>query len=235
MKNAYIGKLFSILGDSISTLSGYSEPFHASFYDNTKKTKSGVLTPDDTWWGQIIRQLDGQLLINNSFSGSTVTKLNGYLVPSYACSDERTASLGYSDHSPDVIIIFMGINDCGYNVKLFPASDSDKNDTSFFYVAYSSMLDKLKRNYPKSELWTLTLPISKCTKMENFTFPYLQCGRHINEYNDIIRLSSKEKGCKLIELYDDNVTYDTIDGFHPNSEGMKTISNRIIQELEKEK
>jgi lysophospholipase L1-like esterase len=234
MTNKYLGKLFSILGDSISTLSGYSEPFYAAFYDNTQKIRSGVLTTDETWWGHVINQLKGQLLINNSFSGSTVTKLSGYMVPSYACSNERTSALGYPDLSPDIIMVFIGINDWGLNVKLLPSSDSEKNDTSVFYVAYNSMLDKLQKNYPNSEIWCLTLPISTCTRIDGFTFPYFRCGRHINEYNDIIRLSSNEKGCKLIELYDNNVNYDTIDGFHPNADGMKTIANRIIREIDKE-
>lgn len=57
--NRYKGKYFSILGDSISTLQGYSEPEYAVFYDTTRKLESGVLTSLDTWWGQVIEQLGG--------------------------------------------------------------------------------------------------------------------------------------------------------------------------------
>ena len=73
MKSDYKEKKFSILGDSISTLQGYSEPDYAAFYDTAHKLKSGVLTPSDTWWGIVIERLDGELLVNNSISGSTVT------------------------------------------------------------------------------------------------------------------------------------------------------------------
>ena len=63
---------FSILGDSISTFSGYSEPAGAEFYDAEKKVLSRVTSQKDTWWGRTIEALGGTLLVNNSFSGSTV-------------------------------------------------------------------------------------------------------------------------------------------------------------------
>ena len=65
----YKNKLFSVLGDSISTLEGYSVPESAVYYDTAHKLTLGVLTPKDTWWGQVIDHLGGKLLINNSFSG----------------------------------------------------------------------------------------------------------------------------------------------------------------------
>ena len=58
----YQNKYFSILGDSISTLEGYSQPREAAFYSGERKLKSGVFTPSDTWWGQVIERLGGQLL-----------------------------------------------------------------------------------------------------------------------------------------------------------------------------
>ena len=69
MDKGYKGKRFSVLGDSISTFDGYSEPDYAVFYDITHKLESGVLGPADTWWGRVIEHFGGELLVNNSFSG----------------------------------------------------------------------------------------------------------------------------------------------------------------------
>ena len=63
---------FSVLGDSISTFDGISPPggvyYGPSFGDIT-----GVRSPEDPWWMKVIRAMGGQLLANNSWSGSTVT------------------------------------------------------------------------------------------------------------------------------------------------------------------
>ena len=91
--NKFQNKYFSILSDSISTLGGYTEPEDAAFYDGTVKFDANVFVPEDTWWGQVISYLGGQLLVNNSFSGSTVTRHPKCMIESYGCSDERTSSL----------------------------------------------------------------------------------------------------------------------------------------------
>ena len=70
----YQNKYFSILGDSMSTLEGYSQPRHAAFYDTARKFESGVLRPSDTWWGMVIEHFGGRLLVNHSVSGSMVCR-----------------------------------------------------------------------------------------------------------------------------------------------------------------
>ena len=63
---AYQGKYFSVLGDSISTLDGYNPPENAVFYDWKNKMIFDVYTPSDTWWGYVIESLGGQLLVNDA-------------------------------------------------------------------------------------------------------------------------------------------------------------------------
>jgi len=90
----YQGKYFSVLGDSISTLAGWNPPDHAVFYNWEHKRPSGVLGPEDTWWGKVIDALGGQLLMNESWSGSLVCKHPRCEIESYGCSDVRTGNLG---------------------------------------------------------------------------------------------------------------------------------------------
>lgn len=231
-ENSYKGKLFSVLGDSISTLGGYSEPYYASYYKGPYcKYNVDVSMPEDTWWGQVIKYLGAELLVNDSFSGSTVIKPRGCIVPSFACSDERTSGLGVKGICPDVIMIFMGINDWGSGARLEPKNETEKEDISIFSVAYSTMLEKLRKSYPQAELWCLTLPISLCKRKENFEFPYCYAGIHIEEYSKIIRTCAKNNNCKVIELYSKEDRYNTIDGFHPDKEGMNDLKNMIIKQL----
>lgn len=226
----YKNKYFSILGDSISTLEGYSIPECAAFYDTHHKILSEVLVPSDTWWGRVIEAACGELLINNSISGSTVCWDNLYEIPSYGCSAERTAGLSKGNLLPDVIMIFMGMNDWGRAVKVLP-DEGEESDLSVFFVAYRQMLRQLKNNYPKAELWCFTLPVSTCTRIENFVFPYCYGGIHIEEYCDVIRDCAKQSGALLIDLYNDAMVYDTLDGFHPTASGMKTLSDAVIEQL----
>ena len=192
--------------------------------------ESDVLLPEHTWWGQVIERLEGSLLVNNSFSGSTVIKHRSCMIPSYSCSDERTGNLGRNGLSPDVIMIFMGTNDWGCGARVEPDNYGNVGE-AVFSVAYSTMLEKLKKNYPEAEIWCFTLPVSTCKKHEDFAFPYYYGGRHIEEYCRVIRECAEEYGCRLIDLYRANTPHDTIDGFHPNADGMKTIAEAVLSQL----
>lgn len=68
-------KKFSILGDSISTLEGYNPHGYRVFHEGQTCQRTGVSRIENTWWGKVIHALDGELLVNNSWSGSRVTKV----------------------------------------------------------------------------------------------------------------------------------------------------------------
>lgn len=227
----YKQKYFSVLGDSISTLRGYSVPEEASFYTYSNCLETGVFIPSDTWWGQVIESLGGEWMVNDSFSGSTVCRDPQYEIPSYGCSRERTSNLGKYGCSPDVIMIFMGINDWG---KGTPIESENEDDLLCFSPAYKKMLNQLKENYPQAELWCLTLPVSTRSESAEFRFPYRYGGIHIEEYSECIRACAHKIGARLIELYDPEKPYDTVDGFHPTARGMQTLSDAILNQLRKE-
>ncbi|MBE6960666.1 MAG: hypothetical protein E7448_08115 [Ruminococcaceae bacterium] len=231
----YRVKLFSVLGDSVSTFEGCSEPEYAVYYDISHKLSAGILNTLDTWWGQVIQRLGGKLLVNNSFSGSTVCWHPLYEIQSYGCSDERTSSLGRDGVSPDVIMIYLGTNDWGCGTRVFQDERYDPvaDNPALFLPAYRQMLKKLRTNYPNAEIWCFTLSVSQCSAQSDFSFPYCYGGRHISEYCDAIRLCAAEYGCRVIDLYNGSDPYDTLDGFHPTAGGMKTIADAVINELTK--
>ena len=230
-QKSYENKRFSVLGDSISTLDGYSEPADCSFYSGIKKIEADVFLPEDCWWGQVISRLGGTLLVNNSISGSMVCKHPRCEIPSYGCSPERTSALGKDGANPHVILVYLGTNDWGAGMKTIARVKAHESDLSVFSVAYQSMLDQLKQNYPEAEIWCFTLAVSTCSCMEDFEFPYRYVGRHIEEYCDVIRDLAAANRCRLIDLYAQPQPYDTIDGFHPNRDGMKTLAEAVIEQI----
>lgn len=231
MYHDYQGKYFSILGDSISTLERHSVPEHASYYTYSNCLETGVFIPSDTWWGQVIDALDGRLLVNDSFSQSTVCFHPQYEIQSYGCSEKRTSELDKHGRLPDVIMIFMGTNDWGRGT---PIPSTDENDLTRFSSAYRKMLDRIKKNYPEAELWCFTLAVSTYSKQKDFRFPYCYGGTHIEKYCEVIRTCAKASGARIIDLYEAAEPYDTVDQFHPTAEGMQTIAKAVLNELTKE-
>jgi len=223
--------LISILGDSVSTFEGCSEPYEASFYDVLHKCQADILRVEDTWWGQVIDYLGGTLLVNNSISGSMACSHHQCLIESYGCSDARTSSLHKNDTLPDIIMVYLGTNDWGHGVKLEPENEADTENTDIFSVAYDTMLRKLKNNYRGAEIWCFTLAVSGFKNGKEISFPYTFGSKHIEKYCDIIRITAKKHGCRIIDLYKSVKPFDTIDGFHPNVNGMKSIADAIISQL----
>lgn len=221
--NPYMGKQISILGDSISTLEGFNPRNYNVFYSGETCKHAGVSEMKDTWWGQVISLLGAELLVNNSWSGSRVSKLPEAetLFPS-GCSDERTSGLHMYDTTPDVIIVYLGTNDWGYGVS----------PESVFLYAYEVMLEKLRKNYPESEICCCTLNTTFMSQNPGFTFPVSHGGVHIDLYNNIIISAANRFGCKLIDLAGYHMAYDSIDGTHPNSDGMKTLATLMLRELD---
>ena len=224
----YKNKLFSILGDSISTLDGYNPSEYLVYYEGYNKFETDVFSMEDTWWGQVIEALGGDLLANDSFAGSLLAKHRSCIIPSYGCSDERTSALGNDGASPDVIMLFIGTNDWGMQMKLYPDEGSEE-DLSFFSVAYQKTIEKLRKNYPDSEIWCFTLPINR---NDPRTASACEGRSPIDGYCKVIRECADRNGCRLIDLYTSAPDYDTVDGFHPTAKGMKIIANAVLKHFE---
>lgn len=232
-QNTYFGKQFSILGDSISTLEGYNPRGHAVFYYGENCVKSGVYAMQDTWWDKVIGFFGGELLVNNAWSGSRVTKLQNHtsLFPS-GCCNERTSSLHINSVTPDVIIVYLGTNDWAFGAKtvnVTPAGDDDIHE--YFSTAYDLMLKKLKKNYPLAEVWCCTISETFMSRNPSFHFPYKHAGIHTEVYNDMIRGAAYNNKCKLIDLYNCHNPYNSMDGSHPTKDGMETIAMEIIRSV----
>ena len=245
-KAYYSGKFFSILGDSISTLAGFNPDGYKLFYYGENSRRANIFTPNDTWWGKTIEFFSGKLLVNNSWSGSRVTKLPkaSELFPS-ACSDERTSGLHDEKHNPDVIIIYLGTNDWAFGAQperkrmgfqdeesgMFVDGYVGKMDEQVFSVAYDSMLKKIKRNYPDAEVWCCTLCKTFMGSNPSFLFPENYGGYPICDFNSLIRSAAFRNDCRLIDLFSFDLPYESIDGSHPTERGMATLAKMICRSM----
>ncbi len=232
----YTGKRFSVLGDSISTLEGWNPAGYKLYYTGDRADDADVHTPADTWWEQVIQTLGGSLLVNDAWSGSRVTRLPGAdsLFPS-GCSRERTGNLHTPQEQPDVIMIYLGINDWGFGASPqlsgSPSPDWVQNCGSFDF-AYDYMLCQLRGNYPDAEIWCCTLNESYVPRCPNFVFPQVYKGSHIESFNETIRRAGKANGCRVLDLYALHRPYASMEGTHPTRDGMRTLAENVLQCVE---
>ncbi len=211
---------FSILGDSISTFKGFNPYNFPVYYSYDIAHKNGMESVDDTWWGILIKELDANLCVNSSYSG-------GYVVGSgvaSSCSLERTSCL-HGRLKPDIILIYMGTNDCGSGVEI---ALNEEDNINKFYGAYRVMLKRLKNRYPNTKIICGTL-INKYLKN---TDPKSYSSITVEKYNEAIRLAVKSENCLLADLSSYNESYETLDYCHPTKQGHKLLAQLWLKSIE---
>lgn len=226
-RTIYNGKTLSILGDSISTYEGYIPEGNPAYYP-----KATVTSVTDTWWKKLIDALGMELNVNNSWSGSRVTTTGGD--DAAGCMSRATA-LGTK---PDVIIVWMGINDFNNEVALgqYDGTDELPTQTTTFREAYAIMLDKILTAYQESEVWVCTL--ASCERNAETGFPEINGnGVALAEYNKAIVELANAFGVKVLEHGSCGLTYQNMpvynpDNLHPNKYGHSLIANNDIRQMD---
>lgn len=234
-RGMYKNKSLSILGDSISTFAGYIPSGNAVYYTGSN---CGVTSVDDTWWKKLIDALGMTLNTNNSWSGSMVTTTNGDT--SAGCM-ARCQNLGTS---PDVIIVYMGINDFNHEVPLgsYNGNGTLPSVTTTFREAYAIMLDKIMTAYPTAEIWCATLP--PCEENGATGAPEINGDNvPLHDFNEAIRNLAQVFGARILEHAQCGLTYENMStymgdwasgssqGLHPNAAGHTLIANNDIRQM----
>lgn len=139
-------KTFSVLGNSISTYSGYIPSGYANYY-----TKSKLLA-EETWWMLLSTKEEFELASNASWSGSTVINGGTKGPNSYFTAEGRLKALS-AKGVPDIILILGGTNDWGFSIGYlgdYPIGDI--YDLKTFRGAYSYLVVRLKDLYPNTSI-----------------------------------------------------------------------------------
>lgn len=201
--NNYVGKSFCIVGDSISTFSSFIPKGFASFYPYPT---ADVNDMNMTWWMRVINGVGGTLFVNNSYSGTCVADNSSNATKNL--SRMKYCMLG--GKAPDVILIFMGANDCASGAI---------NDT-MFDSGYELMLGHLRELCPSSEVVLLTLPSTAFYSKDKQT-----------TFNNIIKSKATKYNLGFVDVSGVSLDGHKVDSAHPNAEGMRLVAEGILKGL----
>ena len=209
------GKRLSILGDSISTYRGISNDADANatlFYNPVYYRPP--FPAERTYWGLLMSALGLTLCVNNSWSGGN---LSGRDNPDAGVN--RATQLSRDDGtSPDLILVFMGTNDLGRRV-----------DPAVFAADYRETLARIRQKHPHAAICCVNLPDREpCVKARAEVF-----NGHIQD-----AVAETGDGCFVADLFhsplnNENYYNNTLDGLHPDEDGMRMIAQVVEAAIRK--
>ncbi|RHB84887.1 SGNH/GDSL hydrolase family protein [Streptococcus lutetiensis] len=237
------GKKLGIIGDSISTYNGHIptgyEPYYPA-YD--------VTSVDSTWWKQLINNTGMELCVNASWSGSTITGDQDNTTGFVGCSDARVNALTASNgDAPDIIIVYIGINDFGKNngavcgnYRGKTAISQERNVTSIS-DAFGILLSKLQTKYPKAKIFvSRIMPERYAGSMSESHvagFPNINPSDNVSlpAFNEQIEEIASAFNCPVIPMDKAGITFFNVsqytgDNLHPKFTYM-TMMAKIVQKV----
>ena len=213
LENAYIG----FLGDSITTYKGYIPNGYDYFYYDT------LYNVSQTWWKMTQEELGCRLGINNSYSGTCVLKKYGNGSNSGETIARLEKCLRYDQIVPDILVVYMGMNDCLVDPKDVTVSE--------FRTSYENMINNIYMLYPNVKLFVCTLGFdvyyqNKSNLEDNLT--------QKEEFNKVITEIANEKNIPLIDFANAYHSQDyLLDTVHPNNLGMIELSKLAVEAIKK--
>lgn len=200
----------SVFGDSYSTYEGEIPEGNEIWYFKPPRAKGGVDSPEKTWWKQVVNRLGATLLVNEAWSGATVST-TGYSGNDFTERSFVTRA-GRLGKNPDLILLCAGTNDSWANSPMgeFKWSKWTKEDIKSFRPALANMLYLIRKNYPKAKVL------------------YIINGVIREDIKDSIRTAAKKYGAKTVELHDIE-----LDAGHPTAKGMEAFADQVMVALAK--
>ena len=207
-----------IFGDSYSTFKGYVPQGYAVYYSENERPETDVTKVNETWWYQVVEEKNLKLVLNNSWSGSTI----GYTGYNNAdCSKSSSfiyrlkqliATDFFVKNQIDKVFVFGGTNDSWSNAPLGEIKYNNWEDNELYSVlpAVCYFLNFLKETLPKADIYCL---INTDIKPEIASCMKNACEKyHITP----ITFNSIDKKCG-----------------HPTIQGMKNIKDGVLKVINK--
>ena len=208
-----LGKVL-IIGDSYSTFENcVPNDYHVWYYDGVDNNRTDVIKKEQTWWWQLLQETSSSLVLNESFSGTTVcnTERPTILGTSFVYRLQNLCKRGFfKENEVDTIFVFGGTNDSWINSPLGEEEYEDFSEEKLkeVFPAFSYLIKTLKETAPNAKI----VPVLNCDInpqiIDTFEKICIRCGV---EY---VRLENvgKQSG-------------------HPNQAGMTQIKDQIIKAL----
>ena len=208
---------FVIFGDSYSTHRDYIPAEYPHYYCTEGRAPDQPVTKmqmQQTWWGQWMARTGATLVLNDSWSGSTI----GYTGYAGDCSTSasfiyryrKLVEAGFFEANEiDTIIVFGGTNDSWSDAPLGDMQLSNFSEQDLYNVlpAICYFMKALKNNHPN----TRVIFIGNCDIK--------------NEILDCMRNAAVQTGVEFVALHD----IDKLVG-HPTVQGMSQICDQFMEQ-----
>ena len=218
MKSVF-GNVF-ILGDSYSTFEGYlpnGYPHYKTYHEKSDPSDGGINKVEKTWWYPLLKETNSNLIMNNSWSGSTVchTGYNGELCLESSFIDRIRLHLKNGEcrgEKIDTVFVFGGTNDSWLDCPIgqLKYDGWNEEDLKQFLPAFCLLL-----SYLTNDNKGLKIIVIINTDLKN------------QISNGIIN-ACKHYGVKTVILNNIEKQHG-----HPNENGMKQIKDQILFENNK--
>ncbi len=205
-----------IIGDSYSTFKGYIPEGYEAYYSEEENPETDVRKVEETWWYQVFKEKNLNLVLNNSWSGSTIG-YTGYdnedcsKSSSFIYRFRKLIEYGFfAENEIDTAFVFGGTNDSWCKAPLGEKKYSDWEENDFYSVlpAVCYFLHLVRETLPKA---TVYCPINTGLHPE-----IASCLKETCEKN------------RITPIFFDNI--DKRCG-HPTIEGMKNIRDAVLKVL----
>lgn len=201
-----------ILGDSLSTFKGYIPETHAACYKPIKQENNDITDVNETWWKIVLNNTDSNLVLNDSWSGTTICH-TGYDGKDYSNRsfvtrfDKLIEEKYFNGKQIDTILIFGGTNDNWAQSPVGEVKFEDWTNDDLYKVlpAFCYLLSKVKA----------TLPNARVINILNVDFR--------QPLTDGMIAASEHYGCEYYKF----TTYNR-NGGHPGIEGMAQMAEQVL-------
>ncbi len=203
-----------IFGDSYSTFKGYiPEGYDCDYDENGGFHDYDIFDVSETWWHQVITAMDGNLVLNDSWSGSPVGYIgHGLKDCSETCSFiyrwRKYKSEGFFEKNKiDTVFIFGGTNDAWCNAPLgeFKYENIEEKDLYTVLPALAYFVNMVRETLPDAEIYVV---INDGIK---------------DEVVEALEVSAKNNNAVSIKLKDIDKMFN-----HPSKKGMQQIASQVL-------
>ena len=205
-----------IFGDSYSTFENFVPKGYAVYYSEDERPETDVTKVFQTWWHQVATEANLNLILNDSWSGSTIG-YTGY--NNTDCSQSSSFIYRFNKlieqdffdkNNIDTVFVFGGTNDSWSNAPIgtIKYENWESNDLYSVLPAICYFLKALKDKLPKADIYCLINTELK------------------PEISDGMRKACQMYGVRAI-------SFDIIDKKcgHPTIKGMQDIKNTVLSVL----
>ena len=205
-----------IFGDSYSTFENFVPNGYAVYYSENESPETDVTKVEQTWWHQVVENAELNLILNNSWSGSTIG-YTGYNNTDCSKSSSFIYRLRqligngfFEKNQIDTVFVFGGTNDSWSNAPLGEIKYNGWEEKDLFSVlpAICYFLNLLKETLPQAKIY--------CLMNSDIKLEIIDC---------------MKIACEIYGITP--VAFDKIDKMcgHPTIQGMKDIKDGVLNIL----